>query len=358
MSTEVATQNTAAVGRPIDSLRGLLEKAAPKLREVAPKHLKVDRVIRLMLSACSRNPKLLECSGESVLQFCMKCSETGLEPIGAGGAWPVPYENRKTGKVEMQFIPDYRGLVNCAKRAECITDAYAEVVRENDAFDCELGLEPRLVHKPDRGDRGALQGAYCIYQLPDGQKRFIYMDAKEITGIRNRSRAAQAGPWVTDESEMWKKTVVRRAMKPFAGASPQLDAAIDADDAATGLHLPGDARRDPIAEPQAKSIPAEAHDLPPADAQPPVQQPASADQQQDNVFEGVLDDVLVKEGKRKDGTPWTKYSLKLGSDLYGTFDKKVGEAAVALKGSGVKVAWKQDGEYKTATAIVAGDLPL
>lgn len=221
--------------RDINTFRTMLEKASPKLAEVAPKHLKVERLTRLLLSSMSRNPKIMQCSPESVLQFAMSCSTTGLEPIGAGGAWAIPYENRKNGTVELQFIPDYRGLVNCAKRAECIKDAYAEVVYEKDEFDYELGLEPRLIHRPARGERGVLEAAYCIIVFPDDTKRFVVMGKEEIEGIRKRSRASDVGPWRSDPAEMWKKTVVRRAMKPFAGASQSLDAAIQADDAATGL---------------------------------------------------------------------------------------------------------------------------
>jgi len=236
----------------IVSLRTALESATAKLAEVAPKYLKVDRLVRIMLAACSRNPKLLECSRDSVLQFCMRCAETGLEPIGAGGAWPIPFFNGKTKRMEMQFMPDYRGLVNCAKHAECITDAYAEVVKGEDDFDYTLGLDPTLTHKPAKSDRGELVNAYCVFTLPDGTKRFVVIDTEEIDGIRKRSRAASSGPWVTDESEMWKKTVVRRAMKPFAGMSERLDAAIDADNASTGLTV-----KEPVSMPKAKTIEAE-----------------------------------------------------------------------------------------------------
>lgn len=239
-----------------DTLRTQLEKAAPKLQEVAPKHLKVERLMRLLLSACSRNPKILECTPASVLQFAMKCSETGLEPIGAGGAWPIPYENKRAGTVELTFIPDYRGLVNCAKRSDCVKDAYAEVVRQLDVFDYEMGLAPFLVHKPARGDRGELEAAYCVLVFPDDTKRFVVMDKAEIEAIRNRSQAWQSFlrfkrpcPWSTDAGEMWKKTVIRRAMKPFTGMSPQLEAAFAADDEA-GVRLAADERA-PIPMPKA-----------------------------------------------------------------------------------------------------------
>ena len=240
----------------MDTLRNILEKSAPKLAEVAPKHLKVDRMIRILLAATMRNPKLLQCSQESILQFALKCSETGLEPIGAGGAWPVPYENRNAGTVELQFIPDYRGLINAAKRAGCIKDAYAEVVKANDDFDYELGLELRLTHKPARGNRGDLESAYCIIVFPDDTRRFVVMDADEIAGIRSRSKASNYSPWQTDEAEMWKKTVVRRAMKPFSGASPELTAAIEADNAASGITFERESIQMPKAKPATTELPA------------------------------------------------------------------------------------------------------
>jgi recombination protein RecT len=235
VSETIQKQGSNLPARPLDTLRGMLEKAAPKFAEVAPKYMKVERLVRLVLSNASRNPKVLECTPDSVLLFCMRCSESGFDVIGAGGAWAVPYWNSKIGKMELQYIPDYRGLVNAAKRADCIKDAYAEVVRENDEFDYSLGLDPTLTHRPARGERGELECAYCVMVFPDDTKRFVVMDAGEINGIRSRSKARDGGPWVTDEAEMWKKTVVRRAMKPFAGASPELDAAIEYDNEATGL---------------------------------------------------------------------------------------------------------------------------
>jgi recombination protein RecT len=320
----------------------MLEAAAPKMREVAPKHLKVERVVRLLLAACSRNPALLECEPNSVLLFCMRCSETGLEPIGAGGAWPVPYRNKKTGKTEMQFIPDYRGLVNCAKRAGCITDAYAEIVRANDEFDYALGLEPCMTHKPARGDRGALEAAYCVFVLPDGAKRFVVMDADEVLGIKARSKASEYGPWVTDEGEMWKKTVVRRAMKPFAGMSKELDAAIAADDAATGLTA---VVREPIREPKAVDVVESAPASPEPTPAAPVSEPGPANHTQTAV-EGVLEDVLESSGTTKAGRPWRKFALVVAGEKYGTFDTDIGEGAVAWKGRKVSVLWEADGKYR------------
>lgn len=273
MTTEAVQKTNTAVAKPSTGkadLEALLNNSMDAFRKVAPKHLKIERVIKLMLAARSRNPALAECTSASVLQFCMRCSETGLEPIGAGGAWPVPFRN-KNGAMEVQFIPDYRGLINSAKRAKVIKDAYAEVVRENDEFDYTLGLEPTLTHKPSRNDRGDLNAAYCVIVLPDGTKRFTVMDGDEVEGIRKRSKAGNVGPWQTDPGEMWKKTAVRRAMKPFAGAAPELDAAIEYDNEAAGIV---DLGREPIRPPKIIEAEALPHAQQPQDAAKDAPQPS------------------------------------------------------------------------------------
>ena len=252
----------------VDNMRGLLQRAQAQLAEVAPSHLKPERLTKLMLSAIGKNPKLANCTATSVLQFCMKCSETGLEPIGAGGAWAVPYG------AELTFIPDYRGLVNAAIHAGCIKDARAFLVFENDAFNYVLGLDPKLEHAPAKSERGAEIGAYCVYTMPNGEKRFDYMDAEEIEAIRKRSKAG-GGPWSTDLGEMMKKTVVRRAMKPFAGASQHFDAAIEASDTATGIDF--DAQREPIPMPTPKAEPKQVQDV-------EIREPGADEQEDDLPF--------------------------------------------------------------------------
>jgi recombination protein RecT len=180
----------------------------------------------------------------------MRCSETGLEPIGAGGAWPVPYFNGMTKKMEVQFIPDWRGLIQLAKKTEQIKHAYGEVVRENDIIHYQKGDNPKLDHEPALKNRGEVMGAYCVVVLPDDSKHIEYMSFEEIEDIRGRSKSKDkngnmTGPWKTDWAQMAIKTVVRRALKPFSG-SPEMQTAIEYDNQATGF-----LDKTPIAEPLA-----------------------------------------------------------------------------------------------------------
>lgn len=240
MTTAVAKRGRNEAARPeqgkLGTLRELLESQRDRFQEVAPKYLSVERVTRLLLAACSRSPKVMECSTPSVLLFAMRCCETGLEPIGAGGAWPVPFRNTKHDPpiMELQFIPDWRGLIQTAKRTQQIRHAYADVIYEEDKYDYRKGDDPHLEHRPAIMTRGKPLAAYAIVLLPDGEKHIELMSYQEIEAIRGRSKAGDYGPWKTDWAEMAKKTVVRRALKPFA-SSPQLAAAIEYDNEASGL---------------------------------------------------------------------------------------------------------------------------
>lgn len=247
----------------VDDLRHLLEAAEGRFREVAPKWLSVDRVVRLVLAARSRTPRIGQCSKESILLFTMKCAETGLEPIGAGGMWPVPYFNSKSGGYELQAIPDWRGLIQLAKKTEQVKHVHAHLVHENDRFDYKLGDSPSVEHHPALKDRGEVVGAYCVCVLPDDSRHIEFMTREEVEDIRKRSKASDNGPWKSDWGQMAIKTVVRRALKVFA-ASPEMQAALEADNQATGLKT-----RDisPISAPKAIAAKVE------EDAAPPLAEP-------------------------------------------------------------------------------------
>ena len=60
------------------TLKGLLHTDAMQeaIRELAPKHLKPEKLVRMILSAASRNPTLLQCTSRCTL--CRSQSSTSL----------------------------------------------------------------------------------------------------------------------------------------------------------------------------------------------------------------------------------------------------------------------------------------
>ena len=187
----------------------LLEKAKGSIAAVLPKHLTVERLTKVALSATARKPELLACTPMSLVKAVMQGAELGLEVGGLlGDAYLVPYGTEAT------LIVGYRGLVKLARQSGALTSIEAYTVHEKDSFELEYGLEPRLVHKPFMvGPRGEVIAVYAIARFKDGGHQVDVMTKAEVDAIRNRSQASKSGPWVTDYAEMAKKTVVRRMCK-------------------------------------------------------------------------------------------------------------------------------------------------
>jgi recombination protein RecT len=216
-----------------DNLESLLksDKFREALADVAPRQMTPERIVKIAMVAMSRAPRLLECTPQSVLQSVMKSAELGLDCVGTlGQGYLVPYYNSKIQAYECQFIAGYQGLIELARRSGNIARIESRVVYENDQFDFEYGLNQRLVHKPQfTGERGKILCVYALAELKDGSKQLEVMTIEEVEGIRNRSKAKESGPWVTDFSEMARKTVVRRLAK-YLPLSPELVKVIEADD--------------------------------------------------------------------------------------------------------------------------------
>jgi recombination protein RecT len=201
-----------------------------QLQEIAralPKHMNADRMARVTLTAMTRTPKLAECEPASFFQCLMTLSQWGLEPDGRH-AHLIPFENRKRGVVECQLIIDYKGFVQLAMRTGNIASIHCDSVCENDEFDYDCGEVLR--HKIDfRKPRGEAYAFVCIIKMKDGGKKCEVMTRDEVEAIRRRSRSANNGPWVTDFTEMAKKTVFRRASK-WIELSSEIRDAFESDD--------------------------------------------------------------------------------------------------------------------------------
>jgi len=109
----------------------------------------------------------------------------------------------------------YMGLLHLAQSSGVILWGQCKIVRANDTYQ-NAGLSKEPAHTADTfGDRGDIVGAYCTVKTVDGDFLTEEMNINEIYEIRGRSEAykRKSGPWKTDEGEMIRKTVVKRAYK-------------------------------------------------------------------------------------------------------------------------------------------------
>jgi recombination protein RecT len=230
--SEQAAQSTAVAeikNKPM-TVGELLFSKKKQLEMALPKHMSVDRLLRICMTEITKNPKLGECTAPSLIGAILQAAQIGLEPGShLGHCYLVPFRNNKKGVMEVQFIAGYRGLIDLARRSGKITVLVARAVYARDQFDYEYGLEERLIHVPAAGKRGEFIGVYAVARFTDGQKQFEYMPREDVELIRKESKSANDGPWVTDYDEMAKKTVMRRLCK-YLPASPELQAATTLDE--------------------------------------------------------------------------------------------------------------------------------
>jgi recombination protein RecT len=192
--------------KPTTDLKKLINSSTmmEQFRRALPRHLSPDRFARIAITALTRTPKLQQCTPESLMKCLLDLSAAGLEPDGRR-AHLIPYGN------ECTLIIDYKGLVELIRRSGEVVGLRAETVCEFDEF---FWINGEITHKVDwRRPRGEVQAVYAEAKMKDGETQTAVMTREEVEEIRKRSRAGNNGPWVSDWSEMAKKTAVRRLSK-------------------------------------------------------------------------------------------------------------------------------------------------
>lgn len=226
----------AAKSNPVASMRDLIAKYKPQMQMLLGKNMSVEQMFQIACMAMGRNPKLAECTAASVLGCVLESSRLRLQAgAGAGETWLIPFNNRRTGRLECQLIIDYRGIIKMLKRDAGIESVMAEPVYEHDTFDYGVeGSKPYLTWKVAKSHRGKLLGYFAAcWNKADKLTGVCYKSVDEIEhSHRGRSKAANDGPWKTDYDAMCKKSVIRPLAKLNPSTSSEIQRAVALDELA------------------------------------------------------------------------------------------------------------------------------
>jgi len=166
---------------------------------------------KLAVMALRKSPKLMDCNMASIAECLIISVSLNLEPnTPLQHAHIIPYGN------EAKFMLDYRGLVELCRRSGELEDIYADVVREGDTFKKVGGLHRNLIHEEGEGNEDApITHAYAVAKLKSSpEKSFEIIKKSDVDKILKVVKKGKAGDaWKNWESEMWKKTAIRRLMK-------------------------------------------------------------------------------------------------------------------------------------------------
>jgi recombinase, phage recT family len=210
-----AAKETTVVEKKPKTIFDIIQAGAKQFATALPKHINSDRFVRIAITTIRQNPKLAQCSQESLLGALMVSAQLGLEPGTLGQCYLIPFENKRMGTVECQFQIGYKGLIELLRRSGQLSDIYSYTVYDNDDFNIEYGLSRTLVHKPNFDERGEIKGFYAVAILKDGTKAFEYMTKEEIIKHEEKYRKGsyKNDVWNKNFEEMAQKTVVKKLLK-------------------------------------------------------------------------------------------------------------------------------------------------
>lgn len=227
------------------NVRQMLERIAPQLEAVLPKHITADKIIRIVVNCCSINPKLMLCTQQSLLRAVLQSAILGLQPgvPVLSEAYLIPYRNSYQAAdgswyklMEANFQPGYKGMEKLVYNTGMVDWLEPQIVREKDKFHYELGLNPDLTHTPSgEEDRGDIVNAYCIAHPADPTmpKKFWVINKGDIARIKKSAKNLEnkESPWNVHEDQMWLKSVIIQFAKRLPRAIERQEAQQDLDQA-------------------------------------------------------------------------------------------------------------------------------
>ena len=215
MATKIQNQVTTTNNGEKKTMQTYIKAMEGEIKKALPSVITPERFTRMVLSAISTNPKLSSCTPSSFLGAMMSAAQLGLEPnTPLGQAYILPYANK--GNLEAQFQLGYKGLIDLAYRSGEVELVQAHIVYENDKFECEFGLEPKLTHIPADKSRGEAVKVYAMFKTKSGGYGFEVMSMDDIrihAEKYSKSFGMSYSPWATNFEEMAKKTVLKKCLK-------------------------------------------------------------------------------------------------------------------------------------------------
>lgn len=232
---------SAAAKEPPKTINQWLKAYERQIAKALPSVITPERFVRMAMTAQSSNKMLHECDPVSFIGAALTAAQLGLEPnTPLGQAYLIPYRNNSKNIVECQFQIGYKGLLDLANRSGLLKSVSAQVVYENDEFEFEYGLEPKLKHKPAMHDRGAAAWVYAVYHLTNGGYNFEVMSMDDVREFaKAKSKSYNRGPWQTDFEAMAKKTVLKRVLK-YAPLKSEVAAAVNNDERKLDIEINDD----------------------------------------------------------------------------------------------------------------------
>lgn len=259
------------------------------------------RFISNIISAVQINPQLQECTNSSILSAALQAESLKLPPSPQlGFVWMVPFNNKKKGVKEAQFIVSAKGYKQLAMRSGQYIDIDCIYIKEGEykGRDKYTGKQKfEFIEDDDERESLPVIGYLAYLETKDGFKKQLYWSKSKMEKHADKYSQAfslkaaklleegkipqnelwkYSSYWYTSFDEMAEKTMIKQLLSKWAMLTPDIVDAMESDN----ITISEDGNRNYI-EVESPALSAEIPTVDTTATEEPVQEQPAPDQQQD-----------------------------------------------------------------------------
>ena len=192
---------------------------------------------QMLVNELERNIKLQEAFLKNPASFfasALYCAELNLSPSSLVGEFFFTVHRE-----QVKPILGYKGLVALLLRSDKVKKIWAEVVYNEDDFEYELGLEPKMVHIPNFNSVKTCDNIKCIYACAKIEEEVVFKvmtleEIKTIVEILETPSEYYFNDKKDPEKWLLKKVVLKQMSKLMPKEDDRLLKAVSFDDNVEG----------------------------------------------------------------------------------------------------------------------------
>ena len=192
---------------------------------------------QMLMNELERNIKLQEVflkNPDSFFASALYCAELNLSPSSLVGEFFFTISGDK-----IKPILGYKGLVALLLRSDKVKKIWAEVVYNEDDFEYELGLEPKMVHVPNFNSVKTCDNIKCIYACAKIEDEVVFKvmtleEIKTIVEVLETPSEYYFNDKKDPEKWLLKKVVLKQMSKLMPKEDDRLLKAVSFDDNVEG----------------------------------------------------------------------------------------------------------------------------
>lgn len=212
------------------------------------------RFISNIISAVQINPQLQECTNNSILSAALQAESLKLPPSPQlGFVWMVPFNNKKKGVKEAQFIVSAKGYKQLAMRSGQYIDIDCIYIKEGEykGRDKYTGKQKfEFIEDDDERENLPVIGYLAYLETKDGFKKQLYWSKSKMEKHADKYSQAfslkaaklleegkipqnelwkYSSYWYTSFDEMAEKTMIKQLLSKWAMLTPDIADALESD---------------------------------------------------------------------------------------------------------------------------------